>query len=871
MKPIKMTISAFGSYADEQVVNFSELGECGLYLITGDTGSGKTTIFDAISFALYGEASGKGRDRYQMLRSDFAPDNIKTFVELVFSSGENIYTIKRIIKNFQDVSLVLPDGTVETGDRKIKPKIAEIIGLDKEQFAQIVMIAQNDFLRFLHSGTNERLGILRRIFNTQPLKNFQERLKQMVSVEERKIQLILHDFARYEVNIHSRDSLFVQWEEEIKTDTGVLAGLNDQLDSNDKKRQKLAAEIAIAEAIIRNFSDLAQFKASLEALYKKADEIATIEKSAIRGEIALRKVKPLADSAQLALGDLKNAEQLLQIAKENEETAKAKFSKAVETIKSLPVYDEKLTAYNETIKVWEIVCARLDKMRNLKNDKQDIEAKQRTLQKNQSEFELINDEFDILSIEYAKNENTFLKNQAGILAGQLKDGVPCPVCGSKEHPAPAQLTGDDISEEILIKARDKRDKIQVKREEISTRCGALKTEIDTLAKLFVSGLSELAELSGFGRVSTLEEAQEVFADCFEHIKKAESDLLNKKEEEKTKLDELEKKWETAHRQKSESELSAKTSETLSNEREENVRKHKTIFEEKQTAFLEGLSANSFIDEPEYLSILITDEELNELNTQVQEHKQNEQQLVRDIKRLEAETKDKTAPDVVKLRDESDTLQKDISELREKRDDTLNRLNSIKQALKELKKASVEYEKAEKVYASVKQLSDVANGRLDFETYAQMAYFDRVLRAASLRLHIMSQNRFTLTRKSENFDGRKRSGLEIEVFDAYTGKTRAAESLSGGESFMASLSLALGLSDVVQQNVGGVRLDAMFIDEGFGTLDNEVLELAIKTLSEMAGSNRIIGIISHVTELRDRIDKQIQIDKTNIGSKIHIIA
>jgi exonuclease SbcC len=170
---------------------------------------------------------------------------------------------------------------------------------------------------------------------------------------------------------------------------------------------------------------------------------------------------------------------------------------------------------------------------------------------------------------------------------------------------------------------------------------------------------------------------------------------------------------------------------------------------------------------------------------------------------------------------------------------------------------------------VKQLADAANGKLDFETYAQMAYFERVLRAANLRLRIMSQNRYTLLRKTDSDDGRRRSGLEMEVMDSYTGKARSANSMSGGESFMASLSLALGLSDVVQQSAGGVRLDAMFIDEGFGTLDADVLELAIRTLSEMAGTNRIIGIISHVTELRERIDKQVQVEKTSAGSKIYL--
>ena len=205
----------------------------------------------------------------------------------------------------------------------------------------------------------------------------------------------------------------------------------------------------------------------------------------------------------------------------------------------------------------------------------------------------------------------------------------------------------------------------------------------------------------------------------------------------------------------------------------------------------------------------------------------------------------------------------------KRDEIINRLSRLEDALKELRRASVDFDKAERTYAAVKQLADTANGKLDFETYAQMAYFRRVLGAANLRLERMSQGRYTLLRKEESGDRRSKTGLEMEVLDAYTGKKRSANSLSGGESFMASLSLALGLSDVVQQSAGAIHLETMFIDEGFGSLDTEVLDLAVRTLSEMAGSRRTIGVISHVAELRERIDKQVWVEKTPGGSRIRL--
>ena len=237
MKPIKLIMSAFGSYAGEETLDFNALGANGLYLITGDTGAGKTTIFDAISFALFGEASGQARDRYQMLRSDFADDKTKTFVALDFTSGKNLYGIKRAIKKYgQEAVLTLPDGSCVSGDRNVKSKIAEIIGLDRGQFAQIVMIAQNDFLRFLRSGTDERVKILRSIFNTGALRLFQENLKTRKSQLDDALNLIRRDFHRYEVDPYRREEVFAAWETQVSAGKAALGDADKQLSMLDEAR-----------------------------------------------------------------------------------------------------------------------------------------------------------------------------------------------------------------------------------------------------------------------------------------------------------------------------------------------------------------------------------------------------------------------------------------------------------------------------------------------------------------------------------------------------------------------------------------------------------------------------------------------------------
>jgi exonuclease SbcC len=349
-----------------------------------------------------------------------------------------------------------------------------------------------------------------------------------------------------------------------------------------------------------------------------------------------------------------------------------------------------------------------------------------------------------------------------------------------------------------------------------------------------------------------------------------NELTIRKESDKKNFDKLTVDWNAATKRKANADAAVLTAQTLVMERDTNERKLLQRKNETQSAYEVALQANRFADAADYQAALVTKDELPELNQQVSNYEKKGEQLARDIKRLESETEGKEPPDLAKLQTEKATVDSESKTLREKRDEINSRLSNTQSALKELRLAAAEFEKIEKNYVAVKQLADAANGKLDFETYAQMAYFERVIRAANFRLKQMSQNRYTLLRKTDSDDQRKRSGLELEVLDAYTGKARSANSLSGGESFMASLSLALGLSDIVQQSAGGIRLDAMFIDEGFGTLDGEVLELAIRTLSEMAGADRIIGIISHVSELRERIDKQVQIEKTTAGSRIRTV-
>ena len=776
MKPLKLTMSAFGSYAGVETLDFTVLGAKGLYLITGETGSGKTTIFDAISFALFGEASGQARDKNHMLCSHFADEKAKTFVELEFLSGAQKYSIKRVIRKngSPDAALTLPDGNVASGSGNVRNKITEIIGLNREQFAQIVMIAQNDFLRFLHSETKERVEILRRIFNTEFHKKLQDKLKEKERELKEQRELCIRDFGKLGVEQHKSKEALTAWEAQIKEDKLAFSQVEKKLEELEKNRASLIAEIAVAEELMRKFENLAKAKFSLGEHSKRAADMKALEERRSKGELALRKIKPFADKALDLNEQHKKSQTELLKAKSNAEMAKSSLEKARQIL-------------NATGKV------QIAQMEGSQ-----IHAKLKRLEELQKNLERACEEFKVADIEYKSVYVTFLRGQAGLLAKGLVAGKPCPVCGSCEHPAPAKFCDEQVSEAKLKEAENKTDRMRKKCEELSTSASMLKVEIET-----------------------------------------------------------------------EAESAYKSALMLVNERESREREVFELFKNAQTLCKNVLAENGFADGAAYKAALVNEKELGEMAKRLNDYENEGIRLNDEIKRLESETQSKEKPDWEKLKAKKISADDDISDRRKSRDEIKSRLEKTVKDLADLSKISDSIDKLDIRYAAVKQLSDSANGSFNFETYVQTAYFDRVLYAANQRLKIMSQNRYELLHTRESMDGRKSRGLEIEVLDLYTGKSRPVKSLSGGESFMASLSLALGLSDIVQQNAGGIHLDAMFIDEGFGSLDSGVLDLAVNTLFNMAGADRIIGIISHVPELAERIDRQIRIEKTNTGSKIFL--
>ena len=815
-----------------------------------------------------------------MLTSDFIDSGnkqTKTFVELDFVCGKNKYSIKRIIKkSTKEAHLTLPDGTAISGDRNVKAKIIEIIGLDQEQFAQIVMIAQNDFLRFLQSGTEDRLKILRRIFGTESLRQLQDQLKDLYREENHKRAFILQEFDRYNVDVYNRGEVFREWDLQIKTDRQEFSEIEIQLEKYDKLKQTLAAEHAEALELAKKMASLAKFQHEFEVHKGKINEIAELKNQMLLGETALRKIKPHWDELKKAEANHKTAALDLAKAKKQGLAAKAELEASEKAICPLPPLEDCQKEYAGILKEWELAETSLIKMSALQKDYITITDKEKVLLKWQAEFEKLNIDFINTDSKYRAFEESFLRGQAGVLAAGLTSGNPCPVCGSREHPTPAELIHENITEAQLKKAKEVVDKTRQKRETKSAECASLQSEIDTLTKGFLRDFTGLVipmnEKENDTNITDL-----TLKDYGTLLNKQVSDIQNKvrnlslrKDTEKNNLKNLTNIWNISLERKAKAESSIASAQTLINERAANEQRMLSLQDASLLAYNDALSVNGFYGEPEYMAALISEKELTELNKQITEYEKNDEQLTRDISRLKNEIGTKTGSEIESIKTKLDDAITQVKVLNEKRDEINKRLSKLTEALEKLTIASVKLENAESICANLKQLAETASGKLDFETYVQMAYFECVIHNANLRLQIMSQNRYTLLRKTDSTNPRrKRFGLELAVLDAYTGKSRSANSLSGGESFITALALALGLSDVVQQNAGGIRLDTMFIDEGFGSLDTDALELAIRTLSDMAKTDRIIGIISHVTELQERIDKQVHVRKTPTGSIISV--
>ena len=921
MRPLKLTLSAFGPYAGKTDFDFDKLGTGGLYLITGDTGAGKTTIFDAITYALYGDPSGNNRE-VSMFRSKYADLETPTFVKLTFKYKDNEYVVKRnpeyerasqrgsgVTKQTAGVELTLPDKKVLTKTKEVDTAIKNIMGIDKNQFCQIAMIAQGDFLKLLLAPTKERIEIFRHIFKTKLYSDLQNKLKQEASSLDNNCSKIRQSITQY------------------------IAGINcDESSLHCVQVSKAKnSELPIAECISLLENLLAEDSQSEE---KTAEKILNIEKQAdtiklnIQQGESISRAKILLEQTQALLEKL-SSEKITLAAALDEENKRSveieKLTKDSATISAqLPEYDElsqKQTALAKNISLIEQNNLTLNNAKadidTLKSQIESLNAESKTLEKCgeqkiilENNILSLNDRLsklqqllqsmetlkknheehkkavqiykerqanvDSLDASYKEGHKLYLDAQAGILAENLKENMPCPVCGSLSHPKKASKPVDVPTKDELDALQNRISAANKELEMASQTAGKLNGAINEKMESTLTSIKEL--LGDINMNSATDIAKESISELQAKIKSINSEIkqlsknISRKDSIEKILPQSTKKLEELQDNINNisNTVTTYTSENKAIEERIADLKSKLLFSSKLEADTKIKSNNDTVLKIQKAIELAT-KRLNECKEKLASANATKVEL---SKQLEGKEEINLENEKNKLYE----LESNIKTLRAYKEEIHSRIVNNQSNYKNINLKSDELIEAEKQYTIVKSLSDTANGNITgkdkimLETYIQMHYFDRIISRANARLVIMTGGQYDLVRRKEAASKMGQSGLDLDVIDHYNGTERSVKSLSGGESFKASLALALGLSDEIQSSAGGIQLDTMFIDEGFGSLDEDSLSQAMNALASLASSNKLIGIISHVGELKQKIDKQIVVkkDKTG-GSRAEIIA
>jgi exonuclease SbcC len=1028
MKPNRLTLTAFGPYKGQETIDFTQFHEHRLFVISGPTGAGKTTIFDAICYALYGSASGEDRDDVRMLRSHFADDDTHTAVELDFQIGQRTFRVLRQMghrkagnKSETGSRVELYDTTsgqvVPAVDRfmvtDVDRRIESLFGLNKDQFSQIVMLPQGEFRKLLTSETENKEEILRRIFRTELYQRLEGRFHQ--KIRELKDA---HKSSQLELDLHIRqiaallpnraESLLIQALEQEYRNVGQLAeGLaleidhySDTLKAEQGRRAMVSKELSMqdqsyyeAKALHDRFTQLEQKQSILEELQLQQTNISLKEEQASRAEKAKhihpyeqRWVEAVArklHSEQQVVGRLQlvdAANQELQLAQQlyEQEAAKDEERKRIDRdihqlsslqplvqslqakegeVATLELQEKELSSQliDLTTKLTELNLQRLSNQLQLKhmesltldysqknNDYMAIRGQER-LAKDQLELSVqmklaleseANAEraYQLRKTKYEQLEQIWIEGQASLLAAHLHDGIACPVCGSQEHPQKAHSVEVLPSKEQLqqekeqlehyeiifndarIQAAAGRSQLASKQAELATvdlheqewdvlhaqlkeQADQLQAELEQMKKLMEQRASLQQEMDiiekdweqanlGKDQLTTQYQSTQL------QYHTARSVLLKEREQippewsspaaleqrivvRRSHLESLEMSWKQAQqRQQAAQSKAAEEASALKqlqlHEQEASMYAHEVGQQwEKQ------LDDSIFKDREDYLSAKLDELILNKLRHDIDEFRKRWVLITGQLVELENELKGKERADL-QLLDQQRMHTKQLVEAVDLSIEQTTRYHAdatrlqlaIGDSAESVRQIELELEQFQDVYQAMKGDNPL---RISFERYILIEFLEQILQAANERLSKLSNGQFHLDRSDRVEKHNRQSGLGLDVHDSYTGQNRDVKTLSGGEKFNASLCLALGMSDVIQASQGGVSIEMMFIDEGFGSLDEESLSKAIDTMIDLQRSGRMIGVISHVRELKQAFPASLEVRKTKEGhSRAEII-
>ena len=925
MKPLKLTMSAFGSYAGKNVIDFTGQQQ-GIFLITGDTGAGKTTIFDAITYALYNQTSG-GERNGNMMRSQYAKPETETYVELEFLYRGQTYCVRRnpdykITKTLKNgkireqkvphsVELTLPDGTVFPEKKNATDaKIIEILGLTADQFSQIVMIAQGDFLKLLYTKSDERKMIFSKLFRTDIYWKIQENLRRKSMEMDERIQENDRAFEQEKSRI-----IPLPESEELPLDE-LVERLRERLKDALKEQNLRRANVEELNKKITKYEEINKLFVSLEKIRQtgkelearqveskerrqqienalKADKVLVAEQQNLRQQQAVEQsVQAIAKMEETLANDQEMFEtlktQLQEVEAEQKREAADIQKKMLALEQSFPSYEALQNARSEeqqVKKVWEDLGKTSEESFHKKEAEIAALKEQQKRQEQAVEKAKENWEQTALgALESAKHYEhmyeAFLKEQAGILAENLSAGCPCPVCGSTIHPDPAKLSDHAVTELEVEQAKRTRAAAEEKRDLAYAAFEAEKTEKQKLAQAVEKEEADfvLAQMIAKQQRKEAEQNYVSLQKIAEQIREklVYPSLIEAKKQYAAMQKALAAAEQEIERKRQKVSELAEAMNTLKGQRlaeEENQKSAKKLAVKTEKEYAKLLEKSGFISEETYHLAILPERSRLKLEREEKEYESQCLKQQSEQKLLEKQVSGKTYTDTTELNEQ---LKAEKQALKEAEKTYMELHTAYENDRSVLQNCAVYLEKGKKLESEdqvIKSLSKTANGRLsgsakiDFETYIQRQYFKQIIHEANKRLLTMSNHQFILKLKEEANTGRKTNeGLDLSVYSLVTDSERDVKTLSGGESFLAALAMALGLSDIVERSAGAIHPDMMFIDEGFGSLDAQSRQQAIEVLGELAGDSRMVGIISHVTELKEQIDRKLVVSRTDKGSR-----
>ena len=903
MRPLLLEISAFGPYADRTRIDFSVLGDSGLYLITGDTGAGKTTLFDAITFALFGEASGQGRDS-TMLRSKYADLDTPTEVALTFEYGGKPYHVRRnpeyerrkkrgsgVTTRKAEAELIRPDGSVVTKVQEVNEAIRELLGVAFNQFSQIAMIAQGEFWKLLHADTKDRQRIFREIFRTGPYQTFQERLKQEaddLSAQCRELERSIAqslggtvcdaDDPLYPELQNAKDALLYQKAQALlealcASDEEAAEAAQGQIDRLEKQLERVNAALGRAREMKKTADSL---KTAEKELISQQETLASAERvleeeRARQPETerlgaqasALEARLPEYDARDKLQADQKSAALQRQAEAQSREAGKRTLEEKTASLSALR--DERRTLEAAGEERQRLLRERQDNetgqkaLRAILNLFDALDRLSKALDEAQADYRAKREAAEQRQDAYERMNRAYLDEQAGVLARTLLDGQPCPVCGARTHPKPARLSPQAPSEAQLKRAKTDAETARAAHEDASKAAATLRGQREAIRQELEKQAPSARRSEVRARLEQLEDERAgLDAALLEANRRiGRRDLLDRR------IPALEgecRELEQAIHGSTER-IAALDAGLAERERQLAAYGEKLPFADKGAATAER---DRLKREQSVLQMCLRRAE--------NKHTEAARALARlkgGIEQLRGQLAGERMPDVEALTREQNGINLEKSALTQRHTALCTRLSANRAALEAVCAKGAELEAVKRRSIWVRNLADTARGtrsgkeHFALETYVQTTYFDRIIARANLRFLVMSCGQYELKRRTRS-GGSGQSGLELDVVDHMNGSERSVKSLSGGESFLASLALALGLSDEVQSSAGGIRLDTMFVDEGFGSLDDDTLEQAMRALSGLSENHRLVGVISHVAQLKERIDRQIVVTKDPAG-------